>query len=163
MSMCRVISGIFGRRCLLWPVNCLGKTLLTFALLHFVLQGHTCLLLQVSLDFLLCISIKKEKDIFFSCVSSRRSCRSSQNCPTSASLALVVGPRLELLWCWMVCLGNKPRSLWHLWNCTKVLHFGLFCWLWGLLHFFQGMLACSSIMVIWIKFAHSHPFSFTDS
>ena len=44
----------------------LGKTLLTFALLHFVLQGLTCLLLQVSLDFLLCILIPyDEKDIFF--------------------------------------------------------------------------------------------------
>ena len=31
----------------------LGKILLSFALLHFVLQGQTCLLLQVSLDFLL--------------------------------------------------------------------------------------------------------------
>ena len=27
--------------------------MLTFALLHFVIQGQTCLLLQVSLDFLL--------------------------------------------------------------------------------------------------------------
>ena len=31
----------------------LGKILLAFALLHFVLQGQTYLLLQVSLDFLL--------------------------------------------------------------------------------------------------------------
>ena len=31
----------------------LGKTLLAFALLHSVLQGQTCLLLQVSLNFLL--------------------------------------------------------------------------------------------------------------
>ena len=31
----------------------LGKTLLAFALLHFVLQGQICLLFQVSLDFLL--------------------------------------------------------------------------------------------------------------
>ena len=29
------------------------KTVLAFDLLHFVLQGQTCLLLQVSLDFLL--------------------------------------------------------------------------------------------------------------
>ena len=29
------------------------QILLAFALLHFVLQGHICLLLQVSLDFLL--------------------------------------------------------------------------------------------------------------
>ena len=31
----------------------LGKTLLAFALLHFVLQDQICLLLQVFLDFLL--------------------------------------------------------------------------------------------------------------
>ena len=31
----------------------LKKILLAFALLHFVLQGQTCLLLQTSLDFLL--------------------------------------------------------------------------------------------------------------
>ena len=53
MSICRVISCIVGRGCLLAPVHCLGKTLLAFALFDFVLQGQTCLLLQVSLDFLL--------------------------------------------------------------------------------------------------------------
>ena len=52
-SMCRVISFVVGRGCLLWPACSLGKTLLAFVLLHFVLQGQTCLLLQVSLDFLL--------------------------------------------------------------------------------------------------------------
>ena len=30
------------------------QVLLSFILLHFVLEGQTCLLLQVSLDFLLC-------------------------------------------------------------------------------------------------------------
>ena len=38
---------------LLWSVGSLGKTLLAFALLHFVLQGQTCLLLEITLDFLL--------------------------------------------------------------------------------------------------------------
>ena len=42
-----------GEGCLLWPVHSFGKTLLAFALLHFVLQGQICLLLQVFLDFLL--------------------------------------------------------------------------------------------------------------
>ena len=43
----------------------LGKTLLAFALLHFVLQGQTCLLFQVSLDFLLCLPVPfDEKDLF---------------------------------------------------------------------------------------------------
>ena len=36
--MCRVISCVVGRRCFLWPVHFLGKTLQAFALLHFVLQ-----------------------------------------------------------------------------------------------------------------------------
>jgi len=34
-------------------VRSLGRTLLAFALLHSVLQGQICLLLQVFLDFLL--------------------------------------------------------------------------------------------------------------
>ena len=33
-----------------------GKSLLAFALLHSVLQGKSCLLLEVSLDFLLLCS-----------------------------------------------------------------------------------------------------------
>ena len=42
--------------------------LLAFPLLHFVLQGQTCLLLQVSLDFLLCIPVPyTETDIFWGC------------------------------------------------------------------------------------------------
>ena len=44
-----------------------------------------------------------------------------------------LGHRLGLLWYWMVCLGNKPRSFCHFWDCTQVLHFRLFCCLWGLL------------------------------
>ena len=44
--------------------------------------------------------------------------------------------RLGLPWYWMVRLGNKERSFCHFRDCTQVLHFGFFCWLWGLLHFF---------------------------
>ena len=73
-SMWRVISCVVGRRCLLWPMCSLGKTLLAFALLHFVLQGQTCLLLQVSLHFLFftCPSPMMKRSSFFG-VSSRRS------------------------------------------------------------------------------------------
>ena len=47
-----------------------------------------------------------------------------------------LGRRLGLLWCWMVCLGNEARSFCHFWDCTQILHFRLFCWPWGLFHFF---------------------------
>ena len=53
MSICRVISCAIRRGCLLWLVHFHTRTLLAFALLHFALQGQSCLLLQVSLDFLL--------------------------------------------------------------------------------------------------------------
>ena len=53
MSICRVISFVVGRGCLLWPVYFLEKTLLAFALLHFLLHSQTYLLLLVSHDFLL--------------------------------------------------------------------------------------------------------------
>ena len=46
-----------------------------------------------------------------------------------------LGHRLWLLWYWLVCLGNEQRSFCCFWDCTQVLHFRLFCWLWGLLHF----------------------------
>ena len=93
MSMCRIISCFFGRGCFLWPVNSLGRTLLAYAMLHSLLQGQTCLLLQVSLDFLLLHSSPlwwKAHLLLFVCFSSRRSCRSSQNRSTSASSALLI-------------------------------------------------------------------------
>ena len=53
MSICRVFSCVVERGRLLWPVCSLSKTLLAFALLHSVLQGQICLLLQIFLDLLL--------------------------------------------------------------------------------------------------------------
>ena len=50
--MYRVVSCVVGRGCLLRPVHSLGKTLLAFSLLHFVLQGQSCLLFWSSLDSL---------------------------------------------------------------------------------------------------------------
>ena len=40
MSVCRVFSCVVGRGCLLWPVHSLGKTVLSFVLLHSVLQSQ---------------------------------------------------------------------------------------------------------------------------
>ena len=66
--MCRVVSYVVGRGCLLGPLHSLDKALLAFDLFRFVLQGQTYLLLQVSLDFLLLHSCPHDKkDIFFWC------------------------------------------------------------------------------------------------
>ena len=82
MSMSRVVSWTIGKCCLLWLVT-LDKTLLAFALLHFVLQSQTYLFFQVSLEFLLLHSKTlwwRGYLVFnFFGVSSRRYCKSSHS------------------------------------------------------------------------------------
>ena len=135
-SMCRVFSCVVGRGCLLWPVRSLGKTLLAFALLNFIFQGQICLLLQVFPDFLFFIPLPyNEKDSFWVLVLNGLVGlhRTIQLQPLQHYW---LGCRLRLLWYWVVCLGNKQRSFCCFWDCIQVLHFGLFCWSWWLLHFF---------------------------
>ena len=76
MSMCRFISCFVGWGSWLCPVPSLGKTLLTIVLLHSVLRGQICLLVQVFLNFLpLHSSPLLWNGHLFLAVSSRRSCR----------------------------------------------------------------------------------------
>ena len=68
MSTCRVVSCVAAKRCLLWPVCSLDKTLLPLPWFILYSKAKLNLLFQVSLDFLLCIPIPyDEKDIFFCC------------------------------------------------------------------------------------------------
>ena len=111
MSMCRVFSCVVGRGCLLWPVHSLGKTLLAFALLHSVLQGEICLLLQVFLNFLLLHSslLQWKGPLFWVLVL-----KGLVGLHKTVQLQLLQHYwseyRLGLLWYWMVCLGNEQRS-----------------------------------------------------
>ena len=130
MSMCRVFSCVVGRVCVLWLVCSLGKILLIFDLLHFVLQSQICLLLQVSLDFLLLhsSSLLWNGHLFFvlvlECLVALHRTISFQ--PLQHYW---LGHRLGVLWYWMVCLGNKQISFCRFWDCIQVLHFRLCCWL----------------------------------
>ena len=157
MSMCRVISCAAKRGCLLWPVHSLGKTLLAFALLHSVLQGQICLLFQLFLDFLLLYSSSLWwKWLFLGVLVLEGLAVLHGTIQPQLLQHYWLGHRLRLLWYWMVCLGNEWRSFCHFWECTQVLHFRLFYWLWGLLHFSKGFLpTVVDIMVIRIKFTLS--------
>ena len=110
--MCRVFSCVVGRGCLLWPVCSLSKTLLAFSLLHFVLQGKICLLLQVSLDFLLLHSspLWWKGHLFWVWVLEGLLCLHR-----TIQLQLLqhywLGHRLGLLWYWMACLGKKTEMI----------------------------------------------------
>ena len=126
-----------GKGCLLWQACSLDKTLLSFVLLHFVLQVQICLLFLVSLNFQLLHSnpLWWKWHLFLVLV-----------------LEDVVGlyrtGQLQLLW--HQWLRHRLGLLWYLnglpWKETKITllflrlpkvqHFELFCCLWGLLHFF---------------------------
>ena len=105
-------------------------SLLAFALLHFVLQDQICLLLQVSLDFLLLHSSPQwwKEHLFWVLVLEGLACH-HKTIQLKLSQHYWSGHRLGLLWYWMVCLGNEQRSFCHFCICTQVLHFGLFWWL----------------------------------
>ena len=145
MFICRIFSCVVGRGCLLWPVCSLGKTLLAFSILHSVLQGQIFPLLQVFLDFLLSHSspLWWKGHLLGVLVL-----KGLVGLPRTIQLQLLqhywLGHRLGLPWYGMVCLGKEQRSFCRFWDCIQVLHFGLFCWPWWLLHFFWGIPACSS-------------------
>ena len=158
---CVVFSCVVGRECLLWPMRSLDKTLLAFALLHSVLQVQTCLLLQVLLDFLLfAFQSPIMKRTPFWGVSSRRSCRYSQNRSTIASSALLVGASTWIT----VILNGLP------WKQTEIiLSFFEIASKYCILDYFvdhdghsissKGFLpTVVDIMVIWVKFTPSSPF-----
>ena len=136
MCMCWVFSCVVGRGYLLWLVCSLGKTLLIFDLLCFVLQGQTHLLLQVSLDFLLLHSSSLQWIRHLFCVLVLEGLVGLHRIIQPQPFSITFGVILGLLWYWMVCLGNEQRSFCRFWDCIQVLHFGLFCWLW-----WQGILA----------------------
>ena len=106
--LCRVFSCVFGRGCLLWPVCSLGKTLLAFTLLHFVLQGQICLLLQVSLDFLILHSRPLQwKRYLLGALVLEGLVGFHRTFQLQLLQYYWSGLRLGLLWYWMVCLGNE--------------------------------------------------------
>ena len=63
-----------------------------------------------------------------------------------------LGHKLVLLWWWMVCLENKPRSFCNFWDCIQVLYFGLFfsATILSLNFTFQYFCFCISFLFFWI-------------
>ena len=165
MSMCRAVSWVVGKGCLLWPMRSLYKTLLSFALLHFVLHGQVCLLFQVSLDLLLLHSspLWWKGHLFWVLVLE-----DLIGLHRTIQLQLIqhywLGHILGLLWYWMVCLGNEQRSICCFWDYIQVLHFRSLVDYEGCSITSKGFLpTIADTMVICVKFTHSSPFYFTDS
>ena len=135
MSMCRVISCVVGRECLLWPVHSLGKTVSLCPASFLIPRPNlpvTCswLFLPV-LDFLLLHSSPLWwKGHLLGVLVLEGPAGLHRNVQLQLLQHYWLEHRLRLLWYWMVCLGNEQRSFCHFWDCTQVLHFfGLFVYL----------------------------------
>ena len=158
MSTCRAVSCVAGRGCLLSPVSSLGKTLLAFALLHFVLQGQPCLLLQVSPDFLLHSSPLWWKGPLFLVLVLEGLVGLQRTVQLQLLQHYWSGHRLGLLWYWMVCLGNEQYFV-IFEIASKNCISDSFVDYDGYSISSKGFLpTVVDIMVIWVKFTHSCPF-----
>ena len=165
MSMCRVFSCVVGRARLLWPVRSLGKTLLAFALLHSVLQGHIFLLLQVCLHFLLLhSSILYWKGHLFWVLVLEGLVGLHRIFQLQFLLHYWSGHRLGLLWYCILALEMFRDHSVIFETASKYCILDSFVYYEGYCISFKGFfLTVLDIMVIWVKFTHFCPFYFTDS
>ena len=148
--------------CLLGPVCSFDKTLLAFSLLHFVLQAQTCLLLQVSLHFLLLHSSPLWWEVHFwgvlvlECLVM----------PLILSFFSVSGWGMDLDYCaieWFVLEMNWDHSVVFeiaFEYCILDSSVDSECYCIPFQGFFPTVV---DIMVIWITFTQSCSFKFTDS
>ena len=131
-----VSSCVVGRGCLPWPAWSLGKTLLPFALLHSVLQGQTCLLLQVFLNFLILHSSPlKWKGHLFWVLVLEGLVGLHKSVQHQHLQHYWLGPRLGLPWYeWFALETNWDHSA--IFETALKYYISDSCWLWGLLQFF---------------------------
>ena len=158
MSMCRVFSCVVGRGCLLWPVHSHGKTLLAFALLHSVLQGQICQLLQVFLDFLfLHSSPVKWKGHLFGVLVLEGLVGLQRT--VQIQLLSFTGQGIDLDYCdteWFALEMNRDR---HFETASKYCILDSFVDYDGYSISSKGFLpTVVGIMVSWVKFTHFSPF-----
>ena len=111
MSMCRVISCVVGRGCLLWPMHSLDKTLGAFAC--FILYPKTKLACysRYVLTSYVCIPVPSdEKDIFFLVLVLDCLVGHHRTIQLQLLWHYWLGHRLGLPWYWIFCLGNEQRQ-----------------------------------------------------
>ena len=164
MSMCRVFSCVVGKGCLLWPACSFVRTLLAFALLHFV-QGQTCLLFWLSLDFLLLhFNVLWWKGHLLLVLILEGLLGRHRTSQLQLLWHQWLGHRLVFLWCWMVYLGKEPRSFCHFWVAPKYYISDSTVDYEGYSTSSKGfLLTIVDLMVIWIKFTHSYPYDHPSS
>ena len=110
MSICRIISCVVGRGHLQWPMHSLGKNV-SLCPASFCTPKPSLPVILVSLDFLhLHSNPLWWKGHFFTLIVLEAVVGLQRIGQLKLLYHKCLGHRLGLLWCWMVCLGNEPRS-----------------------------------------------------
>ena len=136
VCVCRIICCVVGRACLLWPVRSLGRTVLSYVLLHSVPRPNLSVTPGVSWFPTFAFQSPIMKRISFLGLVLQGLIGLHRTVQLQLLQHYWLGHRLGSLWYWMVCLGNEQRSFCHFRDCIQELHFKLFCWPWWPLHFF---------------------------
>ena len=158
MSVCRVFSCVVGRGCFLWPVHSLGKTLLAFGLLRFILPTPKLPVTpRVSWLLLLHSNPLWWKGHLLLVLVVEGLVGLHRTIQLQPLWHYWSGHRLGLLWYWMVCLGNKQVILSFL-RLHPSTAFRTLVDYEGYSISSKGLLpTVVDIMVIWVKYTHSSP------
>ena len=162
--MCRVVSWVVGAGCLLWPVCSLDKSLLSFALLHFVLQSQIYLLLQVSFDFLILHFNPlwwKEHFFFFLVFVLEHLVGHHRAVPFNFSLFGISVWGIDLYYSdveWFALEMNQDHSV--IFEIVPKYHISdsFVDYMGYSIHSKEFLPIVVDIIVTWIKIAYSHPF-----
>ena len=156
MSICTAVSCIVERECLLWMFSCQNSAGLCPASLC-TPRSNLPVILGISWlpTFAFQSPMMKRTSFLVLVLESVVGLHRTNQLQLQHQW---LGPRLRLLWCWMVYLGNEPRSFCCFWDCTEVLHFRLLLTMRATPFLLSFLPTTVDIMVIWIKFTHSRPF-----
>ena len=159
MSMCRIISCVIGRGCLLWLVCSLCKTLMAFAIQATPGTPRPNLPVTPGIPWLPTFAfqppIMKRTSLLVLVLGGLIGFH--RTIQPQLLQHYWLGHRLELLWYWMVCLGKEHSVIFKTAPKNYILDSSLD--LWGYSISSKGfLLTVLDIMVIWIKFSHSCPF-----
>ena len=161
MSMCRVCPCVAGRKCLLWPVCSLGKTLLAFANSASFCTPRPYLSVTPGVSWFptFAFQFPVMKRISFWVLVLEGLAGLHRTIQLQLLQHYWSGHRLGLLWYWMVCLRHEQRSFCCFEIATKYCTSDSFVDYDGYSVSSKGFFpTVVHIMVIWVNFTHSSPF-----
>ena len=156
MSMCRVISCVVGRGCLLWPMGFFWQNSMKLCPSSFCTpRPNLPVTPGISWPPTFAFQSPIMKMTLFCGVSSRRLQAFIEL--FNFSFFSITGRGIGLDYCDIEWFALETDIILSFLRLHPLLHFEIFCWPWWLLHFFWGIPAHSSRYSGHLKFTYSSP------